>query len=155
MPRRAQDYKSSNKLVQHSLTDLLQHSQRLAPSKYARAPSSKRKHWPIPNTEEPSESSDKAASDNDEDLPPRPPKRKRRSRVVDHPEYKLSDDDENIGVPVRWTGRGKRKVVEDSEDELQPLRGRLSKGTRPPSSDEDSDDLDETRELFTRITFSP
>ncbi|KAI6022694.1 hypothetical protein EDC04DRAFT_2727848 [Pisolithus marmoratus] len=86
-----------------------------------------------------------AAETSGEDASPRRPKRKRIHLATD------SLGELNVGVPVRWKGKGKRKVVEDSDSEGQSSRPRLVKGARPPTPDEEEEEVDESHVLQSRL----
>ncbi|KAI6005918.1 hypothetical protein EDD15DRAFT_2214729 [Pisolithus albus] len=93
-----------------------------------------------------------AAGISDEDASPRRPKRKRVHLTVDNLGKQHSDDDEvNVGIPVRWKGKSKRKVVVDSDSEPQPRRSRLVKGARPPTPDDEEDEVDQSHILENRL----
>ncbi|THH16355.1 hypothetical protein EW146_g4273 [Bondarzewia mesenterica] len=98
----------------------------------------------------------------DEEQPsPRRPSRSKRPKTsfsesdsIPHSEVESSvlvgDDEENIGIPARWKGKGimRRRQIKDSDDESdeQPRRRKLTKGMRPPSPADSQDILDEVDE---------
>ncbi|KIK31177.1 hypothetical protein PISMIDRAFT_85451 [Pisolithus microcarpus 441] len=93
-----------------------------------------------------------AAGISDEDASPRRPKRKRVHLTVDNLGKQHSDDDEEkVGIPVRWKGKSKRKVVVDSDSEPQPRRSRLVKGARPSTPDDEEDEVDQSHILENRL----
>lgn len=86
----------------------------------------------------------------DEDESPRRPKRRRTTDRFD--ENGVEDDEERIGVPVHWKGKGKIKTIVDSDDESQPRR-KLIRGVRPPTPEDDDDSVDEARMSSPSICF--
>ncbi|KAI6109012.1 hypothetical protein EV401DRAFT_1998574 [Pisolithus croceorrhizus] len=92
-----------------------------------------------------------AAGISDEDASPRRPKRKRVHLTVDNLGERSDDDEVNVGIPVRWKGKSKRKVVVDSDSEPQPRKSRLIKGARPPTPDDEEDEVDQSHILENRL----
>jgi hypothetical protein len=94
----------------------------------------------------------------DEDDSPRRPIRstkrhkKFHAETDDLPDAAESDGslEDGIGIPMRWKGnqKGKRRAIEDSDDESQTRRRKFVKGARPPSPEESvMGEIDKNRKL--------
>ncbi|KAL4074404.1 hypothetical protein V8B97DRAFT_1949545 [Scleroderma yunnanense] len=165
MPKKTTAHGHSRTLKQRTLTGFLQSS----PPAESRGksthktPSKQRRRAKIPSPEESAQSGDEGNGDSDvgvirfeaetieisdEDASPRRPKRRRTNDIFR--EREPEDDEELIGIPVRWKGKGKMKAIVDSDDESQPRR-KLVKGARPLTPEDDEDDVDETQILESRL----
>ncbi|KAG2134421.1 uncharacterized protein EDB93DRAFT_1092717 [Suillus bovinus] len=98
----------------------------------------------------------------DEDDSPRRPStgRLKRSLVITDslPDVAASDDslDDHTGIPIVWKGskkgKRKRKAIADSDEESQPRKRKLVKGTRPPSPEGSViDEVDENDIIESRL----
>ncbi|KAI6166987.1 hypothetical protein EDD17DRAFT_1542310, partial [Pisolithus thermaeus] len=135
-------------------------NQRLLPNRKRRAPTtSESEESSQSSSDENEDDSDveairfepEAAEISDEDASPRRPKRKRVHLTIDNLGERSDDDEVNVGIPVRWKGKSKRKVVVDSDSEPQPHRSRLIKGARPPTPDDEEDEVDQSHILENRL----
>ncbi|KAI6099879.1 hypothetical protein EDD16DRAFT_1657460 [Pisolithus croceorrhizus] len=136
--------------------------QRLLPNRKRRAPTtSESEESSQSSSDENEDDSDveairfepEAAEISDEDASPRRPKRKRVHLTIDNLGERSDDDEVNVGIPVRWKGKSKRKVVVDSDSEPQPHRSRLIKGARPPTPDDEEDEVDQSHILENRLQY--
>ncbi|OAX44684.1 hypothetical protein K503DRAFT_764872 [Rhizopogon vinicolor AM-OR11-026] len=98
----------------------------------------------------------------EEDDSPRRPTRSTKMRkrfyaeTDDLPDAAESDGspEDGIGIPMRWKGnqKGKRRAIEDSDDESQTRRRKFVKGARPPSPEESvMDEIDENHIIESRF----
>ncbi|KIM65300.1 hypothetical protein SCLCIDRAFT_1212467 [Scleroderma citrinum Foug A] len=168
MPKKVTVHKRSGNLKKQTrLPGFLQSSLQSSPGNY-KTPSKRRRRIATPSSssssDESTQSKDGAdGSDSDvkvirfeaetvetggEDESPRRPKRRRTANRFD--ENEAEDDEEHLGIPVRWKGKGKMKVVDTDDDSSQPRR-KLIKGVRPPTPEDDDDSVDETQVLESRL----
>ncbi|KAI6028429.1 hypothetical protein F5J12DRAFT_805362 [Pisolithus orientalis] len=173
MPRRAVAHGKSGRLKQRTLHDLVYSSPPSSPPPMKHQFLSNRKRRALTPSES-EESSRSSSSDernddsdvgavrfeaetgetSDGDASPRRPKRKRVRLATDSLDERSPDDEEvNVGIPVQWKGKGKgkRKTVVDSDGESEPHRPRLIKGARPPTPDDEEDEVDESHILESRL----
>ena len=107
------------------------------------------------------------SSEEDEDIVLQSPQvtsrsqaKKRKQRGESDEPVTVSSDEENVGVPVIWKGKGREtkrsKQVVDSDSEEEPPQRRLTR-VRPATPESDEDLLAEVDEnsQFTISTYSP
>jgi len=163
MPKKVTAHKRPGNLkLQTRLTGFLQSSPPRNLSTH-KTPSKRRRRIATPSSDESTQSKDGAdGGDSDvgvihfeeetvetggEDESPRRPKRRRTTDRFD--ENEAEDDEEHVGIPVRWKGKGKIKVMVDTDDDSSPPHRKLIKGVRPPTPEDDDGSVDETRKLPT------